>query len=244
VTVAVTPAPLDPASLRAALRDRYAAVRAHDYAAAAQRHRATVMVSAVPAGPAAAADAAVLTGIVACHAVLCAVAGLARPEAMLWRPTDTLFVPEEIPPAGGIGFPVSLVTRPAFRAAPPDARGRRRTSFVSAGAEAWFGRPVVVEPTALDLPEALAVVDFCIMRRLAGDDLLARPGRHALPEGIEATVRHHGPSREFPQGSIGIALRQRKGAGEEPKRAERPAPAPRAAPAPPVAARRARGAAR
>lgn len=197
--VALTPRPLSGALLSDALGARYAAMRAHDYDGACARHTATLTLSAeAPA----LADA-----VLAVHAGVVAMMSKARPEAILWVQSSTLFVPDEIPPVDGIGFPVSLVTRPEFRPASPDARGRRRISFVSALSEEWFGKPIVVEPTAVPLPEVLSVIDLFILRKIAGEDLLAGDRRFAIPGGIDVAVRHRPPAGAFRTGHIELTIR-------------------------------------
>lgn len=200
LSVALTNRPLAGERLAEALTARYASLRAHDYDEAAARHRATVTLSAT--SPAGLADA-----VLVLHHGIAAMMALETPEAVLWLQTGTIFVPAEIPPLDGLGFPVSLVTRPDFRTATPDARGRRRISLVSRHSEEWFGKPIVVEPTALPLPEVLSVIDLFILRKIAGEDLLEGDRRFAFPGGIEVSVRHRAPAGLFRHGHIELVLR-------------------------------------
>ncbi|MFN0115954.1 MAG: hypothetical protein ACKVPY_14880 [Paracoccaceae bacterium] len=200
IGIARTNRPLGGELLSEALGDRYAALRAHDYDGAAARHSATVTISAT--SPSGLPDA-----ILTAHAGVSAMLAVSRPEAVLWLQSKTIFAPEEIPPLDGLSFPVSLITRPVFRTVMPDVRGRRRISFLSAGSEDWFGKPVVVEPTPLPLPEALSVVDLFILRKLAGEDLLDTDRRFDFPGGIEVTVRHRPAEGTFRAGHIELTIR-------------------------------------
>jgi hypothetical protein len=214
--VALTACPLSGALLEDALTARYAAVRAHDYDGACARHTATLTLSATaPTLPQA---------ITAVHAGVVAAMGMAVPEAILWVQSSTLFVPEEIPPVEGLGFPVSLVTRPEFRPAAPDARGRRRVSLVSVLSEEWFGKPIVVEPTAVPLPEVLSVIDLFILRKVAGEDLLSGERRIVIPGGIDVTVRHRPPAGAFRTGHIELTIRASREGPQEVRDPSAPIP--------------------
>ena len=214
--VALTARPLSGALLEDALNARYAAVRAHDYEDACARHRVTLTLSATAQ--------TLAEAVTAVHAAVVAAMGMALPEAVLWVQSSTLFVPEEIPPVEGLGFPVSLVTRPEFRPATPDARGRRRVSFVSALSEEWFGKPIVVEPTAVPLPEVLSVIDLFILRKVAGEDLLAGERRYSIPGGIDVAVRHRPAAGAFRTGHIELTIRPSREGPQEVRDRNGPVP--------------------
>jgi hypothetical protein len=208
---------LPPQRFARALKARFARVRPNDYASPLAAHTHAVLVEARVA-PDVAQEVPAETRIVIAHAGLTAVQLLAWPDMIHWSQSDTLFLPDEIPPTEGIGFPAMLVTRPEIVAAGSDARGRRKFAVTAGLAEHWFGRPVTVAATAHPLPEVLAVIDFCILRHLGGEDILAEDGVLALSERTEVVIRHLGPDAKFAEGRIELSFRNRA--------QEHPAPGP------------------
>ena len=209
--------PLPAQRFTAALNARFARVRPNDYATPLAAHAHAILIEARVA-PDVAQDVPAETRIVIAHAALTAVQGLAWPDLIHWTQSDTLFLPDEVPPTEGIGFPAMLVTRPEITAAGSDARGRRKFTVAAGLAEHWFGKPVTVAATSHSLPEVLAVIDFCLLRHLSGDNLLAEDGVIALSDRTEVVIRHLGPGGKFPEGRIELSFRNRT--------QERPAPGP------------------
>jgi hypothetical protein len=209
--------PLPAARFSRALDARFARLRPNDYATPLAAHSHAIGIE-TRVSPDAGRPVPAETRIVVCHAAIMAVQGLAWPDLIHWRQSDTLFLPDEIPPVEGIGFPAMLVTRPEITAAGSDARGRRRFAVLAGLSDHWFGKPVRVTATSHPLPEVLAVIDFCLIRHLSGDDILAQDGVMALSERTEVVIRHAGPGPGLPKGAIDLSFRNRS--------LERPAPGP------------------
>ncbi|MCX7889791.1 MAG: hypothetical protein N2422_08715 [Rhodobacteraceae bacterium] len=201
LTLRLSPVPADPAPFAAMIDASFARIRPNDYAGRLAANRGTVTLALAPASTLTEADA-----IRAAHAALAATIRRIRPEAIAWSPNDTLFLPEEIPAADPAMFPASLALRPEIRMASADPAGRRRHGFVAGNAERWFGKALVVEPTTVPLPETLAFVDLCLIARMAGEDILARPATLRVTETLSVTVRHQPPGRVFPAGHIALAF--------------------------------------
>jgi hypothetical protein len=208
VVVARLDRPLPPARFARALEARFARVRPNDYATPLAVHDRAVMVEAREA-PDCGLPVPVETRIVIAHAAVLAVQGLAWPDLVHWSQSDTLFLPEEVPQIEGIGFPAMLVTRPEITAAGTDPRGRRRFSVVAGLSEHWFGKPVTVAPTTQALPEVLAVIDFFLVRHIAGDEVLAQDGVMALSDRTEVVIRHLDADARFLRGRIELTFRAR-----------------------------------
>lgn len=207
--IAVTPlaAPVPAELLAPALTSRFTRARPGDYLSPVTAHRAALLVSSSDARQDAPDPMPDDTLIVTCHAAVAALVARTLPLALHWQPTDMLYLPHEIPALRGIGFPVALATRPELFTARPDSRGRPRRGILAAQSERYFGKPVRVEPTTHPLPECLAVIDYCILRKLCGEDLLARDATILLPGRIEAAVRHVAPDAALPLGAISLTLR-------------------------------------
>jgi|GEM_PF-6027132 len=199
--LALCPEPADPAPFAAMLTDSFTAVRPNDYRGPLAAHRATVALTLDPAAALGRADA-----VRAAHAALAACLRRLRPDLVAWGPNATLFLPAEIPPADPAVFPASLVLRPEIRIASADPAGRRRHGFVAGNAETWFGKAVVVEPTTVPLPETLAFVDLCLIARMSGEDILARPATMQVTDTLAVTIRHQPPGRVFPDGHIALSF--------------------------------------
>lgn len=207
--IAVTPlaAPMPADLLAPALTSRFTRARPGDYLSPVTSHRAALLVSSSDARPDAADPMPDDTLIVTCYAAVAALAARTLPLALHWQQTDMLYLPHEIPALRGIGFPVALATRPEVFTARPDSRGRPRRGILAAQSERYFGKPVRVEATVHPLPECLAIIDYCIMRKLCGQDLLARDTTILLPGRIEAAVRHVPPDATLPLGAISLTVR-------------------------------------
>lgn len=197
-----------PASrLTGALSASFTRARPGDYVSPVAAHRAALIVDiadirADPAEPMP-EDTLIVVGFSA----LAAIAARSMPLMVHWQQTDMVYLPHELPSLRGIGFPVSLATRPEVRASRPDTRGNPRHAVVATQSERYFGKPVRIEPTTHPLPECLALIDFCIIKKLMGEDLLQRDGILHLPGQIEAAVRHVAASAQFPLGAICLTLR-------------------------------------
>ena len=185
----------------------YTRIRPNDYAARVGAHRASVTITVADARADRTIPIPETTFIVVCHAALVALIAQSRPLVIHWRQSDMMVLPTEVPPIRGIGFPVSLATRPEVSQSRPDARGRTRFGLHFEKSEMFFGKPVVVEPTTHPMPEVLTLVDFCIMRRLGGEDLLTDGATVGLPGPVEVAVRHLPPTEALPAGSISLSLR-------------------------------------
>jgi hypothetical protein len=191
-----------PAALTdAALKSRFTAVRPNDYAERVRRHEGYLALSVRPLS-----ETSPGTEVVVAHLVLLHLIDLVRPEAILWAATGALFLPEEIPPADGLGFPSMLVLNPDIRMDGTDPRGRRRYGFTVGGSREWFGRTVVVEPTSHPLPETLAFVDLCLVARLSGEDILASEGDIPIDAATLVSIRHKPPGRVHPEGHVALSF--------------------------------------
>lgn len=197
---------LPPARLTAPLASRFTQARPFDYASPLAAHRAVLTITVTDQRAAPPDDIPDDTLIVVTHATLAAI--LSRTLALMvhWHLTDMLYLPHEIPTLRGIGFPVALATRPELSPARPDARGRPRLGILAAQSERYFGKPVRVEPTSHPLADCLAVIDFCILRKLCGQDVLIDGTTIALPGQVEVAVRALPPQAGFPLGLISLTI--------------------------------------
>lgn len=185
----------------------YTSIRPNDYAARVAAHAATVTLTVSDARTDRTIPIPDTTLIVVCHAALVALIAQAVPLVIHWRQSDMLVLPAEVPAIRGIGFPVSLATRPEIAKSRPDPRGRTKLGVMAARSEIFFGMPVRVEPTTHPIPEVLSLIDFCILRRLGGDDLLTDGATLGLPGPVEVAVRHLPVSEQLPLGAISLTVR-------------------------------------
>ena len=199
--------PLPGAEIAAALGGSYTRLRPNDYAGRVAAHKAAVRLDVCDVRDARPEPIPEATMVVVAHAVVAAAKSAQPPLVIHWRQSDMLVLPEEVPPLRGIGFPASLVTRPEIVDAGRDSGGRLRLGVTAALSERYFGKTVTVEPTAHPLDEVLSLIDFCLLKRLAGEELLTDGATLGLPGPVEVTVRHRAASADHPAGSIALSLR-------------------------------------
>lgn len=207
VSVTVADSPADPASLGSSLTGSYTRIRPNDYASRIAAHAARMQLHVHDDRPQHSDPIPDATMIVIAHAALVALVATSAPLVIHWHDTNILILPSEVPPVRGIGFPASLATRPKVAPAGHDARGRRRFRIAFEGSERFFGKQVRVEPTAHPMDEVLSLVDFCLLRQLAGEELLSDGARLGLPGPVEVLVRHLPPATGADSGIISLSLR-------------------------------------
>jgi hypothetical protein len=207
VTVIPRNEPTDTAEFVAALTASYTRIRPNDYAARVAAHAGSLAVEVSDVRTDRTIPIPETTLVVVCHAALVALITQGNPLVVHWQQSDMLVLPSEIPSIRGIGFPVSLVTRPEVTEHRADPRGRVRFGVTAAKSEMFFGKTVRVEPTTYPMPEVLSLIDFCILRRLSGEDLLVDGATLGLPGPVEVTVRHVSASERYPAGLISLTVR-------------------------------------
>ncbi|MFM2356326.1 MAG: hypothetical protein RLZZ528_2062 [Pseudomonadota bacterium] len=199
--------PTEAAAFVPALTASYTRIRPNDYAARVAAHTASLAVEVSDVRSDRTLPIPETTLVVVCHAALVALITQGIPLVVHWQQSDMLVLPSEIPAIRGIGFPVSLVTRPEVIEHRPDPRGRVRFGVTAARSEMFFGKTVRVEPTVHPMPDVLSLIDFCILRRLAGEDLLVDGATLGLPGPVEVTVRHVAASERYPSGLISLSVK-------------------------------------
>lgn len=138
------------------------------------------------------------------HRALLALSEQARPEALIWYPTDMMLTYDELDSEQNSLLPAMLFIHPAVWTPGCDDQGRRLTGFIADHAEGWLGKPMEIEPTAHSPEQSRAVAAYLLRQSLAGREALDDGARVPLGDGHHVAITHLAGDAAFANGRISV----------------------------------------